>query len=64
MTVEPAGTREEEAVCRSGVWSDGRREEYLKIPWCVRAVTMSQVPVCAKVNLQRKCKNICVPESG
>ena len=63
MTVEPAGTREEEVVCRFGVQSDGRREEYLKTPLCVRVVTMSPVPVCAKVSLQSECKKyLCAGE--
>ena len=35
----------------------------LKIPLCVRTVTMSPVPVCAKVSLQRKCKKyLCAGE--
>ena len=63
MTVEPAGTWKEEDVCIFGVYSDGRREEYLKIPLCVRAGTMSPVPVYAKVSLQRKCKKyLCAGE--
>ena len=56
MILEPAETRWEEAVRGSGVWSDGHRGEYLKIPLCVQAVSMSPVLAYAEVNLHRKCR--------
>ena len=56
MTAEHTETRREEAVCGSGVQSDGHRGEYLRVPLRVRAVSISSVLAWAIMNLQRKCK--------
>ena len=56
MTVEPPKTRREEVVCRSGVYLDDQRGEYLAIPLRARVASMSSVLAYTKVKLQRKCK--------
>ena len=56
MTAEHTETRREEAVCGSGVQSDGHRGEYLRVPLRIRAVSISSILAWAKMNLYRKCK--------
>ena len=63
MTVAPAETREDEAACGSGVYSDGHHGEHLRIPSRVRAASILPVLVNAKVSLQTKCKKcLCAGE--